>query len=160
MSHEGGRCRVRVLYDGGGPLCSREIRLLERRDRGRGRIQVEDIAEPSFGPSTYGLDARELMARIHGVLPDDTLVEGPEVFRQAYAAVGLGWLIAPTRWPGIRWLVERAYRILARNRLQWTGGASGCDAEAGASRGGQFGLDTHDGGSADCYRAHRQRMSP
>ena len=60
--------QIRVLYDGECPLCSREIRFLERRDRGRGLIQFEDIADPAFDAGAYGLDARQLMARIHGVL--------------------------------------------------------------------------------------------
>jgi len=126
MKSEGpnGPWRIRVLYDGECPMCSREIRLLENRDRGRGRIQFEDIADPSFDAAVYGLDPPSLMARIHGVLPSGEIVEGVEVFRQAYAAVGLGWLIAPTRWPGLRRLADLFYRVFARNRLRWTGRAS------------------------------------
>jgi len=123
-----GSSQITVLYDGDCPLCSREIRFLERRDRGRGRVQFADIAEPSFDPGAYGLDARTVMARIHGVLPDGTVIEGIEVFQRAYAAVGLGWLIAPTRWPGFRRLAELTYRIFARNRLRWTGRVSDCEA--------------------------------
>jgi predicted DCC family thiol-disulfide oxidoreductase YuxK len=120
--------KIKLLYDGACPLCSREIRFLERRDRGRGAIRFEDIAAPCFDPRAHGMELRELMARIHGVLPDGSLVEGVEVFRQAYAAVGLGWLVAPTRWPGLRRLADLAYRVFARNRLRWTGRASACDA--------------------------------
>jgi predicted DCC family thiol-disulfide oxidoreductase YuxK len=120
--------QIRVLYDGECPLCSREIRFLERLDRGRGRIEFADIAEPSFDPAAYGLDSRALMARIHGALPDGTVVEGVEVFRRAYAAVGLGWLVAPTRWPGLRRLADLAYQFFARNRLRWTGRAPACEA--------------------------------
>ena len=119
--------QIKLLYDGQCPLCSREIRFLERLDRGRGRIQFEDIAAPRFDPGVYGLDASQVMARIHGVLPDGTVIEGVEVFRRAYAAVGLGWLLAPTRWPGLRGLADRAYRAFARNRLRWTGRASACE---------------------------------
>jgi predicted DCC family thiol-disulfide oxidoreductase YuxK len=120
--------RIRVLYDGECPLCSREVRFLQKLDRDRGRIQFEDIAEASFDPGAYGLDAHQVMARIHGVLPGGVVIEGVEVFRQAYAAVGLGWLMAPTRWPILRSLVDAAYRVFARNRLRWTGRASSCDA--------------------------------
>lgn len=67
------------------------------------------------------------MARIHGVLPGGELVEGVEVFRRAYAAVGLGWLLAPTRWPGLRRLADAGYRLFARNRLRLTGRAGECD---------------------------------
>ena len=125
-----GPWRIRLLYDGDCPLCTREIRFLKRRDRGRGRIQFEDIAEPAFDPGAYGLEARELMARIHGVLPDGTVVAGMEVFRRAYAAVGLGWLMAPTRWPGLRRLADLAYRIFARNRLRLTGRTCSCQASS------------------------------
>jgi predicted DCC family thiol-disulfide oxidoreductase YuxK len=125
-----GSWRVRVLYDGDCPLCSREVRFLERVDRGRGRIQFEDIAAASFDAGQYGLEAHEVMARIHGVLPNGVVIEGVEVFRQAYAAVGLGWLMAPTRWPVLRSLADAAYRAFARNRLRWTGRAPECGSEA------------------------------
>lgn len=123
--------QIEVLYDGQCPLCSREIRFLEARDRGRGRVRFEDISAPGFDPAAYGLDAESVMARIHGVLPDGTVVQGLEVFRRAYAAVGLGWLLAPTRWPGLRSLAERAYRIFARNRLRWTGRGRAAACESG-----------------------------
>ena len=122
-----GSWEIRILYDGECPLCSREIRFLERRDRGRKRIEFEDISRADFDPATYGLDARQVMARIHGVLPDGSVVEGVEVFRRAYAAVGLGWLLAPTRWPGLQRLADWAYRVFARNRLRWTGRESNCE---------------------------------
>jgi predicted DCC family thiol-disulfide oxidoreductase YuxK len=126
--------RVKVLYDGDCPLCSREIRFLARRDRGRGRIQFEDIADPSFDPGVWGLDDQKVMARIHGVLPNGAVIEGVEVLRQAYAAVGLGWLMAWTRWPGVRSLADLAYRIFARKRLRWTGRESACEAGRCATR--------------------------
>jgi predicted DCC family thiol-disulfide oxidoreductase YuxK len=122
-----GSFEIRILYDGECALCSREIRFLERRDRERGRIQLEDISRADFDPAAYGLDARQVMARIHGVLPDGSVVAGVEVFRRAYAAVGLGWLLAPTRWPGLRRLADLAYRVFARNRLRWTGRQAACE---------------------------------
>lgn len=113
--------QVRVLYDGECPLCAREVAGLRRLDRGRGGIDFEDIAAPGFDPTRYGLDAAGVMARIHGVLPDGRVIEGMEVFRRAYSAVGLGWLLAPTAWPGLRPLFDALYRVFARNRLRWTG---------------------------------------
>ena len=118
---------IRVFYDGECPLCAREVRLLERLDRGRQRIAFEDIARSGFEAGHYGLTQRALMDRIHAALPDGRIVEGVEVFRRAYAAVGLGWLLAPTRWPGVRQLSEAAYRFFARNRLRLTGRTSACE---------------------------------
>ena len=113
--------QIRVLYDGECPLCAREIAMLRRLDRGRGAISLEDLSAPDFDAGVYGLDQRAIEARIHGVLPDGRVVEGVEVFLRAYRAVGLGWLVAPATWPGLRRLVEYAYRVFARNRLRWTG---------------------------------------
>ena len=135
---------VRVLYDGDCPLCAREIATLRRLDRGRGRIDFEDIAATGFDATRYGVDRAELMARIHGVLPDGTRIEGVEVFRRLYGAVGLGWLVAPTRWPLFRPIFDAAYRAFARNRLRWTG--------RGDEAGGRCAADTcaapKDGSSA------------
>jgi predicted DCC family thiol-disulfide oxidoreductase YuxK len=123
-----GTWQIRVLFDGECPLCKREIAMLEKLDRGRGQIDLEDISKADFDPTPYGVHSDDLMARIHGVLPDGRIVEGLEVFRRVYAAVGLGWLLAPTRWPLLRELSEAGYRIFARNRLRWTGRADACES--------------------------------
>jgi predicted DCC family thiol-disulfide oxidoreductase YuxK len=119
-------CQIHILYDGDCPLCSREIQLLRWLDRGRRQIGFVDIAAPDFDAGVYGLDAGAAMDRIHGVLPGGTIIEGVEVFRRAYAAVGLGWLLAPTAWPGLRRMADSAYASFARNRLRWTGRSGGC----------------------------------
>lgn len=113
-----------VFYDGDCPLCMREIRMLKRLDRAR-RIRFTNIAEPSFDPAFVGQTWSALMERIHGRLPDGTMVEGVEVFRRLYAAVGFERLVRLTRLPGISALLELAYRLFARNRLRLTGR---CDA--------------------------------
>ena len=67
------------------------------------------------------------MASIHGRLPDGTVIEGVEVFRQLYAAVGLGPMVSLSRAPGISGALDAAYSIFARNRLRLTGR---CDGDA------------------------------
>lgn len=118
---------IEVFFDGDCPLCVREIAFLKRRDK-RWRVRFTDIAAPGFDPDALGLPWSELMDRIHARLPDGTWVEGVEVFRRVYKAVGLGWLLAPTRLPGLRQLADLAYRVFAKNRLRWTGrcGPDGC----------------------------------
>ncbi len=111
---------VEVFYDGDCPLCMREIRMLMRRDRA-GRIQFTDIAAATFDPAAYGKDLAAFMARIHGRLPDGTWIEGVEVFRRLYAAIGFGWLVAVTRVPGISHLLRLGYHLFAKNRLRLTG---------------------------------------
>lgn len=54
------------------------------------------------------------------------------MFRQAYSAIGLGWLLAPTRWPDLDRLSDHAYLVFARNRLRWTGRGGACDCSPAA----------------------------
>lgn len=115
------RWMVEVFFDGDCPLCRREIQLLQRLDRGRGRIRFTDLAAPDFEPAALGLTHEELMAEIHGRLPDGTIIRGVEVFRRLYAAVGFSWLMAITRWPGISHGLDWGYRWFARRRLRLTG---------------------------------------
>ena len=116
---------IEVFYDGACPLCMREIRMLQGRDR-RQRIRFVDIAGDDFDAASIGLSWETLMDRIHGRLPDGTVVEGVEVFRRLYAAVGFGTLVALTRLPGVTRLLDAAYAGFARRRLRLGGR---CDAQ-------------------------------
>ena len=111
---------VEVFFDGACPLCRREIEMLQRKDKER-RILFTDIADPKFDPASVGVSWDSLMARIHGRLPDGTLIEGVEVFRRLYAAVGFGSLVALTRLPLVTELLDLSYRAFAKNRLRFTG---------------------------------------
>ena len=107
--------RFKILFDGECPLCRREARFLARFNR-NGWLALEDITSPGFDPSVYGTTREELMGVIHGVFPDGRLLQRVAVFREAYRVVGLGWVLAPTGWPGLRWLADRGYKWFARNR--------------------------------------------
>ncbi|MFO0677532.1 MAG: DUF393 domain-containing protein [Polyangiaceae bacterium] len=111
---------VEVFFDGDCPLCTREISMLRRLDR-RHRIRFTDIAAPGFDAVSAGVAGVDLMGRIHGRLPDGSLVEGVEVFRRLYDAVGFGWAVRASRLPGITNVLDRAYDVFAKNRLKWTG---------------------------------------
>nr|MBC8186882.1 DUF393 domain-containing protein [Pseudomonadota bacterium] len=89
-----------MLIDGECPLCAREARYLARLDAGRGRIQLEDLSIDEFDPAQYGLDQATVEARIHGILPDGTVVEGVDVFARAHAAGGMTWLARRSQRPG------------------------------------------------------------
>jgi predicted DCC family thiol-disulfide oxidoreductase YuxK len=111
---------IEVFFDGACPLCTREVAWLRRLDR-RQRIRFLDIAARGFDADALGVSWQTLMDRIHGRLPDGTLIEGVEVFRRAYAAVGLSPLVALTRLPGVSQALEVGYRWFAQRRLGWTG---------------------------------------
>lgn len=108
--------RFKLLYDGECPFCVREVRWLQRWNR-QGHLAVEDVSSPDFDPATYHTTREELLGFIHGVFPDGRMVRKVEVFRQAYRAVGLGWLLAPSGWPGLRWAFDGFYSVFARYRV-------------------------------------------
>ena len=112
---------VEVLFDGDCPLCTREIALLRSLDAKRRRIRFTDIAEPGFDAAGYGVTHEALMAKIHARLPDGRLIEGVEVFRRLYDAVGFGAVVKLTRLPGVAPLLDAGYRWFAANRLRLTG---------------------------------------
>ena len=115
-----------ILYDGGCPLCRREVRLLSARDQQlhplRPRLAFVDIDAPDYDPSRHqGVTYRQAMGRIHGIDGNGAVLRDLAVFRKAYELVGLSWLYAPTRWPLIGRLADAAYALWARVRLSLTG---------------------------------------
>ena len=114
-----------LLYDGGCPLCLREVTFLRGRDArlhpGAPLLDFVDIDDPAYDPAAHaGISYREAMGRIHAVAADGAVLRDVEVFRRAYQLVGLGWLYAPTRWPLLGALVDRLYALWAGARLRLT----------------------------------------
>ena len=122
---------IEVFFDGGCPLCRREINLLRRWDR-RGKIRFTDISSPDFQAAEVGKTDDVLMAQMHGRLPDGTWLQGVEVFRRLYAAVGFGPLVFLSRLPLISHLLNWGYAVFAHNRPRLTGrcSANGCSAKS------------------------------
>lgn len=131
-----------LLYDGGCPLCVREVRFLQKRDQARNgadhQLAFVDIDAIDYDPSAYaGIDYRDAMGRIHAIAADGTVLRDVAVFRRAYELIGLGWLYAPTRWPLVGPLADGAYSLWARWRLVLTRRPSLdqlCDARSGRCR--------------------------
>lgn len=98
--------------------------MLRRLDR-RQAIRFTDIAAPDFDPQPVGVDHATLMARVHGRRANGELIEGVEVFRELYAAVGFRRLVALSRLPVIAQLLDLGYHLFAKNRLRLTGRCEG-----------------------------------
>ncbi|MDP2179665.1 thiol-disulfide oxidoreductase DCC family protein [Methylicorpusculum sp.] len=106
-----------LFYDGHCPICRKEVAWLKFKNK-QGKLGFQDINDDGFKPENYGKSFDDLMAEIHGQYPDGRVIKGVEVFYAAYRAVGLGWLIAPVRWPILRPLFDGLYLLFARNRLR------------------------------------------
>ena len=109
-----------VLFDGGCPLCVREVTFLRGRDR-RGALGFIDSDALDYDPASHlGISYKEAMGRIHAITASGDVVRDVAVFREAYRLIGLGWLYSPTRWPVVSSLVDWLYGIWAARRLQFT----------------------------------------
>ena len=115
---------IEVFFDGGCPLCLREVSMLRRWDN-KGKIRFIDIDDPTFQAEEVGKSYEELMAKMHARLPDGTWLVGVEVFRKLYEAVGFRYLTALSRLPVISQFLDVGYWVFAKNRLRLTGRCSG-----------------------------------
>jgi len=113
---------IKLLYDGECPLCLREVNFLQKKDAGRGKVAFVDIAADDYSPEeNAGIDFETAMGRIHGILPDGTVIKNVEVFRRVYEALGMGWVYAITKLPILGGLANFVYGIWADLRLKLTG---------------------------------------
>lgn len=115
---------ITLLYDGECPLCMKEINFLRaRQERLKcSKLCFVDISSGDYEASQHGgVDYETAMGSMHAVLRDGTVVTGVGVFRLAYEAVGLGWVYAVTKIPGVGWVADRVYDVWARWRLRLTG---------------------------------------
>lgn len=111
------RATVTVWYDGGCPLCVREIALMRRLDRDH-RLHLVDIASEG---ATCPIDRRDMLARFHAREGDGAIVSGAAAFAAMWRAIPLLrplGLIARNRL--VLTLLERAYLAFlhVRPRLQ------------------------------------------
>ena len=122
-----GRTRDELTVDGKAPLLARALDEKARKLFGRSlrlrqvsaagcngcEAELNASGNVQFDMSRFGVAFVASPRHADGIV-----VTGPEVFRLALAANGLGWLVAPTRWPGLACITEASYRCFARHRVQ------------------------------------------
>jgi predicted DCC family thiol-disulfide oxidoreductase YuxK len=103
---------VVVWFDGGCPLCRREIALMRRLDR-RGAIAFVDAAD---GASVCPVSRQDILARLH-VLEEGRLLTGAAGFAAMWRAIPL---LRPVgllaRSPFVLTALERLYTLFLRVR--------------------------------------------
>jgi len=103
-----------IYYDSHCPLCKAEMENLMLRNT-EGKLVFADIwADGFILPSGYS--RQDLQARIHARQANGTMIHSLEVFRYAYEAVGLAWVMAFIRWPLIGPAMAWFYPVFARHR--------------------------------------------
>jgi predicted DCC family thiol-disulfide oxidoreductase YuxK len=95
-----------VWFDGGCPLCRREIALLRRLD-GRGAIRFEDISRQA---AECPIDRAQLLARFHAQERGQPIVSGAAAFAAMWRAIPLLRPLGElARLPLLLWAFEQAY---------------------------------------------------
>ena len=108
--------RLLVWFDGGCPLCRREIALMRSLDRG-GAIRFIDLASDE---SDCPIDRADLLARFHA-MEDGRMLSGAAAFAAMWRAIPrLRPLGLAARHPLVLAGLERLYRgfLRVRPRLQ------------------------------------------
>ena len=109
--------RVIVFFDGGCPMCRREIAHY-RRLKGAERVDWRDIHADPDTLATAGISWQQAMERLH-------VQDGTGVLRTgAHAFVALWRELPGYRWlarivsvfPGLVWMMDRVYGAFARWR--------------------------------------------
>jgi predicted DCC family thiol-disulfide oxidoreductase YuxK len=115
-SEVGAERRPVLFYDGGCPLCRREIAHYRRLDAGERVVWVDLHADPEQA-QRYGLSWRAAMQRIHLLESDGRLVTGAAAFAALWRRLPYYRRLAGlVRLPGVLPLLDRVYGIFARWR--------------------------------------------
>jgi demethoxyubiquinone hydroxylase (CLK1/Coq7/Cat5 family) len=105
-----------VLYDGGCPLCSREIAWY-RGLPARCRIVWQDASSVPEHALPPGVSQRAALARLHVVRGDGSLHTGAAAFIALWSQLlPLRQFARLASMPPMPWLLERAYRLFLRLR--------------------------------------------
>jgi predicted DCC family thiol-disulfide oxidoreductase YuxK len=104
-----------VFYDGGCPVCSREVAFYQAKPGVEGLCWL-DVSRQA----PDGLDQEAALARIHARLPDGRLVSGAAAFAAIWQRVpGFRWLGRLVAWGPVAPLAELGYRGFLRVRKLW-----------------------------------------
>ena len=108
-----------VYYDGGCPICSREVAQY-RRARGAEALRFVDASACDPAALGPGLTREAAMAAMHVRRADGALVQGARAFGEIWAALpGFRALAWAMRVPGAAWVAEWGYRGFLRVRRLW-----------------------------------------
>lgn len=106
---------VTMLYDGGCPLCSKEVAHYKRRDK-QNQVNWVDINTDSQPLVQYNISHEAAMKRLH-VIHDGEIVIGARAFAAVWSQLPGYRLIVPfVKLKPIMWLAENLYNWFAEKR--------------------------------------------
>jgi len=110
--------RTQIYFDGGCPVCSREIATY-RRAKGAEGVCFVDVTQPDAALAP-GLSREAALARMHVRRPDGSLASGAAAFAALWSALpGWAWLGRIASLPVVAPVLELGYRGFLRLRRAW-----------------------------------------
>lgn len=106
-----------LYYDGLCPLCTAEVKYLMLRDTDQ-RLRFVDVQQAGFVSPIDGVSMQQMLALIHAQTADGQVLVGVDAFERAYRAVGIDWVAAALRLPGVSHLARSLYPWIVRHRMQ------------------------------------------
>lgn len=118
-----------LIYDGHCAFCRREASRLQRWVGGR--LRLESFRDAGVLDRYSSLTASACEEAVQLVEPDGRIWSGAAAFARALRLRSLLAPLGAIYWiPGVRWLADRAYRWVARNRFR----LPGADGDIGGCR--------------------------
>lgn len=109
--------KLTIYYDEYCPLCVAEMSKLKVHDTQK-QIQFSGVQSLTTEELAIFENQESLMGKLHGKLPDGSIITGLDVTHEAWRLAGKGWLVAPLRWPLLKPLADILYLFFARYRYQ------------------------------------------
>jgi predicted DCC family thiol-disulfide oxidoreductase YuxK len=110
--------RTQVYYDGGCPVCSREIAAYQRAE-GAEALCFVDVSRPDAALAP-GLTREAALARMHVRRADGSMASGAAAFAALWSALPRwAWLGCIAGWPIVAPVLELGYRGFLRLRRAW-----------------------------------------
>lgn len=111
--------RLDVYYDGGCPICRREIGFYKAHT-GPQDFEWVDVSSDDPALLGPGLTREKALARIHVRRSDGTLLTGAAAFAEMWQRMpGFRWLGRLIAVPPFTFCAEVAYRVFLRVRKLW-----------------------------------------
>jgi predicted DCC family thiol-disulfide oxidoreductase YuxK len=108
-----------AVYDGFCVICQQSRKIVQALDWGH-RVEFLNLHDWDTVHARYPqLDYEAAMGQMHVITPDGQLIGGFEGVRRLLRDLPLGypvWLLL--HLPGMNWLGNRVYRLIARNRYR------------------------------------------
>jgi predicted DCC family thiol-disulfide oxidoreductase YuxK len=123
-----------LYYDGGCPVCTREIGFYQHR-RGADRIRWVNLAQCEDVELGTGLNREAAYARLHVRLPDGRLLSGARAFAALWQVLP-GFRLAgrAAALPGIVHALDWSYRGFLKVRRLWRKDAAACSLRGASTK--------------------------